>query len=134
MSLTLVVPDPDEPFVCSWTDGGPEASWVHLAGRLDAAAVWQLARALGDRQLQARLIVLDLRQLSFISRSGVHAVIRTSIRMRRAGRRLVLLRGPPRVDRMLTSAANSDRLEIGDLDPAVPPVQVLLQLDDGDAQ
>jgi anti-anti-sigma factor len=89
---------------------------------------------LGDPRLQARLVVLDLRQLSFISRAGVRAVVSASIRMRRAGRRLVLLRGPPLVDRMLAFAANADQLEIGDLDRGVPPVQVLLQLDDGSAQ
>jgi anti-anti-sigma factor len=120
------------PFVCSWTDGGPEACRVHVAGRLDGAAVWQLGRALGYPELRARLVVLDLRELSFIDRSGVHAVVSASKRGRRGGHRLVLLRGSPLVDRMFTLTGNSDQLEIGDLDPGVPSVQVLPQLDDGD--
>ena len=133
MSLTLVVSDPvAEPFVCSWTDGGPEACWVHVSGRLDAAAVWQLVRVLDDPPLQAQMVVLDLRELSFVDRSGVHAVVSAGMRARRAGRRLVLLRGRPLVDRMFTLTGNADQLEIVDLDRGVPPVQVLLGLDDGD--
>jgi len=140
MSLTLVVSDPapgpaESPlpsFVCSWTDGGPEACWVHVAGRLDAAAVWQLVRVLDDPPLQAQMVVLDLRELSFVDRSGVHAVVSAGMRARRAGRRLVLLRGRPLVDRMFTLTGNADQLEIVDLDRGVPPVQVLLGLDDGD--
>jgi anti-anti-sigma factor len=140
MSLTLVVSDPaaspaESPppsFACSWTDGGPEACWVHVAGRMDAAAVWQLVRVLEDPRLRAQMVVLDLRQLSFVDRSGVHAVVSAGMRARRDGRRLILLRGPPLVDRMFTLTGNSDQLEIVDLDPGVPPVQVLLALDDGD--
>jgi anti-anti-sigma factor len=142
MSLTLVVSDPaagssepepaPAPFICSWTDGGPEACWVHVAGRLDAAAVWQLGRALDDSRLRARLVVLDLRQISFIDRLGVHAVVSASMHARRAGRRLVVLRGPPLVDHMFTLTGNSDQLEMGDLDRDVLPIQALLHLDDGD--
>jgi anti-anti-sigma factor len=140
MSLTLVVSGPavgpaESPppsFVCSWTDGGPEACWVHVAGRLDAAAVWQLVRVLDDPPLQAQMVVLDLRELSFVDRSGVHAVVSAGMRARRAGRRLVLLRGQPLVDRMFTLTGNADQLEIADLDLGVPPVQVLLALDDAD--
>jgi anti-anti-sigma factor len=76
--------------------------------------------------------VLDLRELSFVDRSGVHAVVSAGMRARRAGRRLVLLRGRPLVDRMFTLTGNADQLEIVDLDRGVPPVQVLLGLDDGD--
>jgi hypothetical protein len=47
---------------------------------------------------------------------------------RQAGRRLVLLRGAPSVDRLFTQTRSSGDLEIGDLDPGDPPVQVLAQL------
>jgi hypothetical protein len=37
--------------VCSWTDGGLDAAWVHVAGELDVAAVPQLVRTLRESQL-----------------------------------------------------------------------------------
>jgi anti-anti-sigma factor len=112
---------------CSCTDGSPDAAWVHAAGELDIATVAQLVQILLVSQLRARLVVLDLRELEFIDSSGVHAIMNASIRARRLGGRLVLLRAPPNVDRMLTLAACSDDVEIGDLNPVEPPPQALLQ-------
>jgi len=119
-------------FECSWTDGGLNAAWVHVAGELDLAVVPQLKWTLDQPQLQARLVVLDLRELEFIDCCGMHAIVKASRRARRAGRRLVLLRGPPTVDRLLTLSGCSDELEIGDLDPGEAPVQELLQFGDAD--
>jgi anti-anti-sigma factor len=112
--------------VCSWTDGGPDAAWVHAAGELDIATVPQLVGILRLSQLRARLVVLDLRELEFIDSSGVHAIVSASIRARRLGGRLVLLRAPPHADRMFTLAASSADLEIGDLDPVEPPTRSTL--------
>ena len=115
-------------FVCSWTDGGRDAAWVHVGGELDLATAPQLTQPLRLPELQARLVVLDLRELTFIDSSGLHAIIDADRRIRRAGRRLVVLRGPANVDRLFTLTGSSDRLEIGDLDPGEPAVQVLMQL------
>jgi anti-sigma B factor antagonist len=116
--------------VCSWTDGGLDAAWVQVTGELDLATVPQLERTLREPQLQARLVVLDLRELEFMDSYGVHAIVDHALRARQAGRRLVLLRGPPNVDRVLTLAGCSDDLEIGDLDQLEPTVAALLQLVD----
>jgi anti-sigma B factor antagonist len=140
MPQTLVRPDfvpvrGDElapAFVCSWSDGGPDAAWVHLTGELDIATAPQLERTLALPQLLSRVVVLDLRELAFLDSCGVHAIVDASNRARRADRRLVLLRGPPAVDRMFTLTGYSDQLEIGDLDPGEPPVQLLEQLADSD--
>ncbi len=112
-------------FVCSWSDGGLDAAWVHLGGELDVATVPQLEHALGEPQLQARLVVLDLRELAFIDAVGVHAIVDASMRSRRAGRRLVLLRGIPNVDRMFTLARSVDDLEIADVGSLELPVGAL---------
>jgi anti-anti-sigma factor len=85
-------------FVRSRTNVGLDAAWVHLAGALDVATAPQLERTLRDSQSRARLVVLDLRELAFMDRSGAHA----SISARQLGRRLILLRGPPNVDRVFT--------------------------------
>ena len=63
-------------------------------------------------------MVLDLRELAFMDCSGAHA----SISARQLGRRLVLVRGPPNVDRMFTLTGSSDAVEIADLDQFEPRV------------
>ena len=95
------------------------------SGELDVAAVPQLERTLGTDGLQARLVVLDLRELALVDGSGVHAIVSASRGARQARRRLVLLRGPPNVDRLFTLTGSSGDLEIGDLDPGDPAAQVL---------
>lgn len=119
---------PPPRFICSWTDGGQDAAWVHLAGELDIATVPQMQRTLREPHLEALLVVLDLRELDFIDIAGVHAVVNASIRARRDGRRMVLLRGPPNVDRVFTLTGKSDEVELGDLERHEPAIQLLLQL------
>lgn len=114
-------------FGCSWTGGGRDGAWVHVVGELDIATAPQLDRTLREAQLEARLVVLDLRELVFMD-SSVHAVIKAGIRARQAARRLLVLRGPPNVDRAFTLAGRRDAVEFHDLDPVDPPVQALLQL------
>jgi anti-sigma B factor antagonist len=113
-------------FVCSWRDGGLDAAWVHVAGELDVATTPQLERTLRQAQLQARLVLLDLRGLASMDSSGLHAIAGASIRARQVARRLVVLRGLPDVERIFTSG-NID-VEIYDLDPGEPPACVLLRL------
>jgi anti-sigma B factor antagonist len=116
--------------VCSWTDGGLDAAWVHVAGELTVATLRQLDRTLSEPDIQARLVVLDLRELEFMDSSGAFALVGHAVRARKAGRRLVLLRGPAVVDRMLTLAGCSDDLEIGDIDQVESAVAGLLQFSD----
>jgi anti-anti-sigma factor len=78
--------------VRSSADAAATAAWLHLDGQLDLAAVRQLARTLRQTQLKARLVVLDLRELKLMDPSGVHVIVNASIRARRLGGRLVLLR------------------------------------------
>jgi anti-sigma B factor antagonist len=119
-------------FRCSWTGGGQDAAWVHLSGELDVATAPQLRRTLRESQLSARLVVLDLRGLAFMDSSGVHAIIDASVRARQAGCRMVVLRGPPNVDRALMLSRGIDDVEIHDLDPREPLLRVLRQLADAE--
>ena len=86
-----------------------------------------LEQTLRAAELRARMVVLDLRELTFTDSCGVHVIMKASIRADRAGRRLVLVRGPSQADRMFT-LINSDVLEIVDLDPGEPVVSALSQL------
>jgi anti-anti-sigma factor len=120
-----IVDRADAPFVCSCTDSGLDAAWIQLAGALDIATAPQLERTLREPQSQTRLIVLDLRELTFLDCSGMRAIVNASIRARQLGRRLILLRGAQHVDRVFTLTGMADELEIGDVDTVEPPVQAI---------
>jgi anti-anti-sigma factor len=106
-------------------DVGPV--WVHLAGDLDISGALRLEQALHHAGTSGREIVLDLRQLTSVDFAGVDVIVNASARARQARRRLMLLRGPPHVDRALALAATSDVLDIVDLDPPEAPAQALPQ-------
>jgi anti-anti-sigma regulatory factor len=57
-------------------------------------------------------------------------IVDASRRARQVGCRLVLLRGPPNVDRVFALTGHTDAVEIADVDPGAPPVQALRQLAD----
>jgi anti-sigma B factor antagonist len=101
------------PFACFWTKGGLNAAWVQVLGELDIDTTPQLERTL--REPKSQLVVLDLRELAFMDSSGVHTIVNASARARRLGRRLVLLRGPPDVDRVFRLTGNSADVENGDV-------------------
>jgi anti-anti-sigma factor len=134
MSYPLVSPDSiigraharAPAFRCSWAGGSLDAAWVRLAGELDIATTPRLKRVL--RALRARLVVLDLRELEFMDSSGVHAIVEASIRARRLGDRLLLLSGPPGVDRVFTLTASTDDVLSGDINAVEPSAQALMEL------
>jgi anti-sigma B factor antagonist len=113
---------------CSWIDGAPDAAWVHLAGELDIATAPRLERLLREPRLQTRLIVLDLRDLAFMDSSAVHPIVDAGIRSRRAGRRMLLLRGRPGVDRVFTLTEGAEDVRNGDIRAVEPSVQALMRL------
>jgi anti-anti-sigma factor len=116
------------PFVCTWKEGGSGAAWVHVAGELDLASSPRLAQTLGEALLDARLVVLDLRELTFMDASGVHVIVDSAGDARQAEKRLVLVRGAANVDRVLTLVGACEQVEIVDLDPAESPARALLHL------
>jgi anti-sigma B factor antagonist len=104
-------------FACSWRQGGLDAGSVDVSGELDIATTPQLERMLRERQIQTPLVVLDLRGLAFMDCSGVRAIVDASIRARKVGRRLVVLRGRGVIDRMLALTGSFQDVEISDADP-----------------
>jgi anti-anti-sigma factor len=113
------------PFVCTWKAAGLDAAWVLLAGRLDLTTSPQLSVTVQDAQLHARVVVLDLRKLTFMDASGVDVVLNAACGARRDGGRVMLVRGPAHVDEMLTLTAASDEVLIVDLDPTEPAKELL---------
>ena len=100
---------------------------MQVVGDLDIVTAPALEQTLRDAELRAPVVVLDLRELTFTDSSGVHAITNASARADRAGRRLVLVRGPAQADRMLT-LVTSVVPEIVDLDPDEPVAHALSQL------
>jgi anti-anti-sigma factor len=107
-------------FLCTWKADGSRAAWVNAVGELDRATSTQLAKTLREAQRGAHLVVLDLRELTFIDGWGVDAVLGAVHRARRKGHRLMLVRGPPEVDRVFTLTAAATRITILYIDPAEP--------------
>ena len=64
--------------------------------------------------------------------SGVHAIVNAGAQARRLGRRLVILRGPPDVDRVFALTGNTGDVEDGDVAPVDPSVKALRRLGDSD--
>jgi anti-anti-sigma factor len=119
-------------FDCTRTDGGLNAAWVHLAGELDIDTTPLLEWVLHDPRSQADLVVLDMRDLAFMDSCGVHAIVNAGAHVRRLGHRLVILRGPPGVDRLFALTGNTRYVEDGNVAPVDPSVQALLRLGDTD--
>ena len=115
-------------FDCTLTTGGLDAAWVRVTGELDISTAPLLAETLVRAEERSQRVVLDLRQITFMDSGGVHVILNASVRANAAGRRLVLVRGPSQVDRVLALAHASDTFDIVDLDSVEPPVQALLKL------
>ena len=69
--------------------------------------------------------MLDLRELAFMDSAGVHTIVDASSRARRAGRRLLVLRGPANVDRLFALTGSVDQVEVSDLAPVESPFRPL---------
>jgi len=65
-------------------------------------------------------IVLDMRELAFIDSMALRLVMRTQARAQQDGRRVVVVRGPEFLDRVLELSGLGGHLEIVDEPPAVP--------------
>jgi len=106
------------PFACSWQVGYRGVAWVQVVGELDLATSPQFRQTLKEAQRAAGLAVLDLRELSFIDSSGVHVILDIAEDARRKGDRLLIVRGPAQVERMLTLTKIGKQVSTFDLDPA----------------
>jgi anti-sigma B factor antagonist len=107
-------------FRCSRHTDALGAEWVRVAGELDLASSPQLRHALGEAQQAARLVVLDLRALSFIDGSGVHVILDFARDARQQKGWLLVVRGYAQVERLLTLTEVRKQVLIFDLAPAEP--------------
>ena len=107
-------------FACTWESGGSRAAWVYVAGEVDLATTPELKFVLGEARAHARLVVLDLREVTFIDASGIRAILEAAAEARRRWGRLMLIRGSVPVERMLTLSRVTDQILTFDLDADEP--------------
>jgi anti-sigma B factor antagonist len=107
------------PFRCTLAVGETRSAWVHLAGEVDLQTSPQLESALREAQLDASLVVLDAREVTFIDSSGVHAILDASEACEWGGARLMLVPSAA-VERILELAGVRDRLTTFDLSAHEP--------------
>ncbi len=94
---------------------------LRLSGELDFAAAPQMSKRLNDAFARAQVVVVDLRQLTFMDCAGVRMLVAGHDHGQRGGRRLSVIRGPRQVDRLfeLTGAqAHLDLVGVADECPA----------------
>ena len=115
------------PFTCRYSADGFGAVWIHAGGELDPSTAPQLESRLREAQVGARLVVLDLRELTFLDSRGVQVIMDAGIRLRREGARMIVVRAPRQVDKVFMLLGVTGDVEILDLAPAQPTVQALLQ-------
>jgi len=96
------------------------AARVELKGEFDLGSAPDVERELSDLERDGHhLIVLDLRELTFIDSTGLRSILAADARARREGRRVVVVPGPPTVHRVFRIALLDQRLEFVE-DPESP--------------
>lgn len=102
-----------DPAVSLQIDAEPVARGVRirLRGDVDLANVGDIQAKI-DECLAAgcQHVVLDLRGVTFLDSTGVHLVLDTDATARAAGWQLLLIEGPPAVQRVFELAGVRDRL------------------------
>ncbi len=90
-----------------------------LRGELDLSTIEKVEQELSRVEADGHdLIVLDLSGLTFLDSTGLRTIVTADQRARRAGRRVVVRRGPDTVHRVFTITRLDERLEmVDDADP-----------------
>jgi anti-anti-sigma factor len=90
------------------------APTVTVGGELDIVRVPELDRQLRAAARDASLVVLDLRPLEFLDSSGAALILTTARRIRKAGGRLVVMRGSVDVQWLLALMRVDRELEFAE--------------------
>jgi anti-anti-sigma factor len=94
-------------------DRADETAVVVLEGELDIATTPGAEEELRRVELNgARVIVLDLRGLTFMDSTGLRLLVSADARARDAGHRLVVVRGPEAVHRVLEITGLDGKLDM----------------------
>ena len=93
---------------------GANAAMLKVVGELDLAGVPELDYELRRAEAHATLVVVDLRELEFIDTSGACLLLQAHRRVRSAGGRMLVVRGPAEVEWFLALIGIDRELELVD--------------------
>src|SRR5436190_20895729 len=93
--------------------------FVSVQGEVDLATTPELEVAL-ERALEApgRRLVIDLRGVTFLDSTGLALMLRQERKARAGGGRVIVVKGPPVVQRVFEVTRMSERLTMVDEPPA----------------
>jgi anti-sigma B factor antagonist len=88
---------------------------IAVSGELDLASSPALQEEL-DRVAasDAKLLIIDLRDLDFMDSTGLSVLVRAHQRTEEQGRQLAMVKGPQQVQRLLSLTGVADRLMLVD--------------------
>jgi len=93
----------------------PGRATLTLVGELDLVTTPRLSKYLSTlAQTGQGLIVIDLRQLTFLDSIGVRALVAADSFVRRDGWSLAIVKGPPQVQRVLEICGLTEVLPLAD--------------------
>lgn len=118
--------DTEVPYCCRSPETAA-AVRVAMAGELDINTVPELDRALRRAEAHGTPVILDLRELDFLDGAGAKLLLATDRRIRRAGGRLIIIRGPVEVDWFFWLIGIDSELDFVD-QAAAPAILALLGL------
>ena len=94
-------------------EGSDDRVRVVLAGELDLASVDAFTGKLAQAEAgKPEVVEIDLRGLTFMDSTGLAQLFAANRRARAAGRRIVILKGPGPIDRVLALAQIEDAIDV----------------------
>jgi anti-sigma B factor antagonist len=90
---------------------------VAPAGEIDLATVDEVRAAIDAARAQTSLVILDLRQVTFIDSAGVRLVVEGAQELAAQGGELVVVRGGPDVRRVFDLVGLDGRVRMLDAPP-----------------
>jgi anti-sigma B factor antagonist len=101
---------------------GQGGTCVRPVGEIDMATVGRVGRAIDECVADGcERVVLDLRSVTFMDSSGLHLVVDADAAARAAGWELLLIEGPPPIQRVFEITGLLDRLPFVDAHPSGLP-------------
>ena len=108
------------PFAWRWRLQGREAASVRVSGEVDIATAPQLDETLRAALAHARLVLVDLREMSFMDSTGLRVILDASVRAREQRGRLVFAGVPAHVESLLDVTGTRASLDLRATPPSDP--------------
>ena len=99
-------------FGCRWRVEGNAAASVWVSGELDIATAPKFEAALDEALGHARLVLVDLTELSFLDSSGLHVIVNASMGARATGARVLLTGASKQVEALLEVTGTRAHLDV----------------------